>query len=187
MVQIYLQPLDINYAEKMSALTSNPAVKNALGMSDHQTSIAGTRDFIRFMQLGERQGVFLSRMVMNEQHELIGVVTLKNIDQELKRCHIGTWLAELYWGLGINFTAKTEMLYEAFMELDLELVFVGARLENIRSQKAQQKLPFISIHVENEFPEEWQTLERLEHTPCMLNVVRKSDFLQWYNSQLEAC
>ena len=180
MVCIHLVPHDIKFAEEMSKMTSIPDVRNALGMTDIQCSVTGTRDFIRLMQLEERLGQQFSRMIFNEKNQLIGVISLKGIDEEQKLCHIGTWIGLPYWGKGYNQLAKMEMLKFAFEKLQLNFVFAGARIENIRSQRAQAKLPYMTLHVEHQFFSEWKKLEQQERTPCMLNVVRKEDFLDWY-------
>lgn len=74
------------------------------------------------------------------------------------------------------------MLYIAFHHLGLEYVFAEARKVNIRSQKAQIKLPYMSIGVEKEFPKEHRKLENQEGVPCVLNVVRKNHFIDWYEN-----
>lgn len=180
MVFIRLVPHDVSYAEEMSKLTSVPDVRNALGMTDVQCSVPGTRDFIRLMQLEEKLGQHFSRVILDESNELIGVISLKNIDEKQKICHIGTWLGRQYWGKGYNEIAKTEILKVAFEGFQLNYVFAGARLENTRSQKAQAKLPYITLNVEQQFQYEWKKLEWLEQAPCLLNMVRKEDFLNWY-------
>ncbi len=180
MVSIQLVPHDVSYAEEMSRLTSNPEVRNALGFTDQQCSVDGTRDFIRLMQLEEKLGQQFSRMIFNEENHLIGVISLKNIDEKEKLCHIGTWIGRPYWGKGYNQLAKIEMLKIAFEYFQFNYVFAGARLENTRSQKAQAKLPYMTLHVEHQFYHEWKKLEQQERTPCILNVVKKEDFLNWY-------
>ncbi|WP_084246920.1 GNAT family N-acetyltransferase [Rummeliibacillus stabekisii] len=180
MVSITLVPHDISFAEEMSNMTSDPAIRQALGMTDAQCSLEGTRDFIRLVQLEERMGQQVSRMIFNERNQLIGVISLKLIDELQKTCHIGTWIGKAHWGKGYNELAKAEILKIAFLQLDLEYVFAGARIGNIRSQKAQAKLPYITLHVERQFEHEWKKLEQQERTPCILNMIRREDFLNWY-------
>ncbi|MBS4175556.1 GNAT family N-acetyltransferase [Bacillus sp. FJAT-49736] len=180
MKKIVLVPHLEEYAKKMSSLSSMPEVKDALGLSDEQTSVAGTIDFIRYIQEEERLGKQYSRVIMNEEEKLVGVITLKELDFDNKTCHIGTWIGYPYWGKGYNQLAKAEMLNIAFRDLNLDYVFAGARKINLRSQQAQIKLPYMSIGVEEEFPEEHQKLERQEGMPCVLNVVRKEQFVEWY-------
>ena len=164
----------------MSSLSSAPQVKDALGLTDDQTSLEGTIDFIEFIQVQERLGKQYSRVILDETENLIGVITLKDIDSINKTCHIGTWIGHQYWGKGYNALAKSEILYIAFTVLDLEYVFAGAKLSNIRSQKAQEKLPYIRIGVQLEFPEEHSKLESQVNSPCILNVIEREMFLNWY-------
>ncbi|MFD2045436.1 GNAT family N-acetyltransferase [Ornithinibacillus salinisoli] len=169
---------NLKHAERMSSLSSDPYIKAALGLTDEQTSIEGTRGFIEFILEEEKLGRQFSRVILNETEDLIGVITLKNIDRRTNTCHIGTWIGYPYWGKGYNVLAKENILYTAFTELGLERVFAGAKTENIRSQKSQEKLPYVRIDVEMQFPEEHRKLEEEVQSPCVLNVIEKKDFLR---------
>lgn len=184
MRKVFLQPHDIYYAEKMSHLLSNPVVRGPLGLNENETSIAAMLDFIREMQLEEMMGNHVSRMIMNEEFELIGVITLHNINEVKKSCHISTWLGEEYWGLGYNTLAKMQILEFAFKELNLKTVFAGARVENFRSQKAQRKLPYMTINAERYYPEELEILQRREHAYCVLNAIEASNFFAWQHRKV---
>jgi len=181
LLKVSLVPHNIDYAKAMSILSSVPQVKNALGLTDEQTSLKGTIGFIEFIQEQERLGMQYSRVIFNESKNLIGVITLKDIDKNNKTCHIGTWIGHEYWGKGYNLLAKKEILYVAFTKLNLEYVFAGAKLSNIRSVKSQEKLPFMRIDVQEEFPEEHKKLESEVNAPCILNVVEKEMFLKWFS------
>lgn len=113
MSRILLVPHQLNYAETMSSLSSSPYVKEALGLTDEQTTIEGTRGFIKFIIEQEKLGKQYSRCIMNEDNKLIGVITLKDIDTLNKNCHIGTWIGHPYWGQGYNQLAKAKILYTA--------------------------------------------------------------------------
>lgn len=181
LLKVSLVPHNITYAKAMSVLSSAPQVKNALGLTDEQTSLKGTIGFIEFIQEQERLGKQYSRVIFNESENLIGVITLKDIDKDNKTSHIGTWIGHEYWGKGYNLLAKKEILYVAFTKLNLEYVFAGAKLSNIRSVKSQEKLPFMRIDVQEEFPEEHKKLESEVNAPCLLNVVEKERFLKWFS------
>lgn len=186
MVKVSLVPHDKKYAKAMSALTSATQVKDALGLSDEQTSVQGTEQFIELVQELEKVGKQYSRVILDETEELIGVITLKDIDHANKTCHIGTWIGYPYWGKGYNELAKANILYTAFTTFDLEYVFAGAKLSNIRSQKAQEKLPYIRIGVDAEFPDEHEKLELQVKEPCTLNVIEKDRFLDWYRRKSQS-
>lgn len=180
MLKVSLVPHNKIYAKSMSSLSSEPQVKEALGLTNDQTSLEGTIDFIEFILEQERLGKQYSRVILDENGNLIGVITLKDIDDIYSTCHIGTWIGHHYWGKGYNALAKSEILYIAFTVLDLEYVFAGAKLSNIRSQKAQENLPYIRIGVQSEFPEEHRKLESQVNSPCILNVIERGMFLKWY-------
>ena len=66
--------------------------------------------------------------------------------------------------------------YNRFLDLQLTYVFAGAKTTNIRSLKAQEKLPYMSLYVENKFPEEHTALEKEVKSPCALHVVSRENF-----------
>lgn len=180
MIKVLLVPHNKNYAKLMSLLSSAPQVKDVLGLTDEQTTFEGTISFIEFILEQEKLGKQYSRVILNENQDLIGVITLKDINDINKSCHIGTWIGHQYWGQGYNALAKSEILYTAFTELNLEYVFAGAKLSNIRSQKAQAKLPYIRVGVQSEFPDELKKLELQVSAPCILNVIEKQMFFKCY-------
>ncbi|HFR4183793.1 TPA: GNAT family N-acetyltransferase [Bacillus cereus] len=183
MQHVTLVPLDLRYANVIFKLSSDSHVKNALGIKVEK--IEDTKAFLLFAIEEERQKRSLSRMIVNEENEIIGLTTLKHINYEKKQSHIGSWLGYPYWGKGYNEAAKKEIFKIAFLELQLTYVFAGAKTNNIRSLKAQEKLPYISLHVENKFPDEHAALEKEVRSPCSLHVVSREKFLNWLGLQDE--
>ena len=180
MVSFSLVPHNKIYAKTMSSLSSAPQVKDALGLTNDQSSLEGTIEFINFIIEQERLGKQYLRVILDDAKEVIGVITLKDIDEVNKTCHIGTWIGYKYWGTKYNALAKSEILYIAFIVLNLKYVFAGAKISNIRSQKAQEKLPYMRINIQSEFPDEHKKLEAQVNSPCVLNVVEREIFLKWY-------
>lgn len=176
MSKMSLVPHNKVYAKSMSSLSPVPQVKDALGLTDDQTSLEGTISFIEFIQEQEKLGKQYSRVILDETENLIGVITLKDIDSINKTSHIGTWIGHQYY----NLLAKKKILYKAFTELNLDYVFAGAKISNVRSMKSQEKLLFMRIEVQNEFPNEHKKLESEVNSSCILNVVEKEMFLKWY-------
>lgn len=174
---ITLKQHDIQYAEEIHRLSQAPEVKNALGLP--MQSVEDTMDFIALVREEERQHKTVSRVIFNEDDQLIGITTLMFIDLDKKRCHIGSWIGHEYWGQGYNLLSKIQILKIAFEQLQLDVVFAGARTVNIRSQKAQEKLPFMTLHVEDAFPDEHQLLQERQRQPCILNAVYREDFLKY--------
>jgi len=171
---------DLKYAEAMHALSSMPEVRDALGLPAGK--VEDTINFIKRECVDEEAGKTVPRVVLNEEGRLIGVTALMYIDHENKNCHIGSWLGYEFWGQGYNEEAKRAILEIAYFDLGLERVFAGARKINIRSQKAQEKLPFIRLGVEKDFPQEHSWLKMKEKQPCVLNVFEREDFVRYHTS-----
>lgn len=180
--KVALVPHQLTYAKEMSKLTSTPEIMDSLGLNEEHTTVDGTREFIEFINAQEKSGEQYSRCILNEDEKLIGVITLKDIDQKKKSCHIGTWIGHHYWGKGYNQLAKEEILHFAFNDLGVDYVFAGARVDNLRSQKAQEKLPYITLFAEHDFPEVHKKLETQVNAKCILNVIEKEKFLTWYEN-----
>ncbi|PGM62191.1 GNAT family N-acetyltransferase [Bacillus cereus] len=183
MKRVTLLSLDLRYANAIFELSSNPHVKNALGIKVE--TVEDTKAFILFAMEEERKEHSLSKVIVNEENEIIGLTTLKHINYEQKRSHIGSWLGYQYWGNGYNEAAKKEIFKIAFLDLQLTYVFAGAKTTNIRSLKAQERLPYISLHVENKFPDEHAALEKEVKSPCVLHVISREKFLNWLEAQNE--
>ena len=181
MGRVKLVPHSLEFAQRIFELASAPPVRDTLGLPDE--SVDDTRNFIRSVIAEEVTGKSLSRVILNENDEVIGVTTLMYINKEKKRCHIGTWIGHEYWGQGYNQELKVAILKIAFEKLGLEYVFAGARKVNIRSQRAQEKLPFIRLHVEDQFPEELEALEKREKQPCVLHAFFKDDVLSYLRNE----
>ena len=179
MIEVKLVKHNQAYAEEMSRLTSDIRVKDALGLNDKQVSLEGAREYIDFILYEEEHKKQLSRVILNEEDRLIGVITLKSISPYRRTAHIGTWIGADYWGKGYNQLAKQKMLDIAFYELGLEYVFAGATIQNIRSQKAQQKLPYMLIDVGDKFPDELEKIEAETLSDCILNMVTKESYLKY--------
>jgi RimJ/RimL family protein N-acetyltransferase len=170
---------NLRYAERIFSLASAPQIKDALGINDE--SVEDTEKFINWLINEEKAGKQVSRLILNESGELIGITTLMFIKPEEQQCHIGTWIGHEYWGMGYNEASKLEILKIAFFELEIKYVFAGARKVNIRSQKAQEKLPYIRLNVETQFPNELEFLENKENQPCVLHAFYKEDFIDFLN------
>lgn len=180
MAMVTLAQHDQKYASRMFELCSAPQVKDALGLSDE--SFEDTRRFIDWILAEERAGKQYSRVILDESQQLIGVTTLMSLNDNKKTCHLGTWIGHDYWGMGYNQASKVKVLNIAFFELNLDVVFTGARITNVRSQKAQEKLPFIRLHVKSEFPDEHAFLEEKEQSPCVLHAFFRDDFVHYLDT-----
>jgi len=181
-VGVRLVKNDLKYAEQVFELSSDPGVKDVLGIKvDH---IDDTIGFISYIVQQELEGKVINRIILNEQDEVVGITTLKHIDRGDGICHIGTWIGVPFWGKGYNEASKIEILKIAFNELKMDYVFAGAKESNTRSRRAQEKLAYMTIGVEKEFPNEQIIVEQEAKTKCVLNVVKREEFSKFLTSHI---
>ena len=89
----------------------------------------------------EERGELISRTILDEWGSPIGTINLFDIQDHAG--FLGTWLGKPYHGKGYNQPAKDAFFNELFFELEIETIFMRIRKENIRSQKAAEKLPYV--------------------------------------------
>jgi len=165
---------DLKFAHRIFELTIDPGVKDPLGLKIEK--VEDTIEFIKFIVKEDNEGRVISRVILNENNEVIGHTVLKQIDRGDGICHIGTWIGVPFWGRGYNEASKIEILKIAFEELKMDYVFAGAKESNTRSRRAQEKLPYMTFNVEKEFPNELALIEKETGVKSILNVVKKEDF-----------
>ena len=72
---------------------------------------------------------------------MAGSTRFGNINQKSEKCEIGwTWYGAQFQGTGLNKATKYELLNFGFETLGFRRIQLSADLENIRSQKAIEKL-----------------------------------------------
>lgn len=95
----------------------------------------------------EERSQTISRTIVDEWGNPIGTISLYNIEQQAG--FLGTWLGKPYHGKGYNKLAKEAFFAEVFFELQIETIYLRIRKENIRSQKATEKLPYVMNAIES--------------------------------------
>ncbi|MEG0472483.1 MAG: GNAT family protein [Solibacillus sp.] len=76
-----------------------------------------------------------------QTNEVIGSTTYMDISMGHKRLEIGsTWLTPAYWRSNINTNCKFLILQYGFEELELNRIQIKTGHENVRSQKAIERL-----------------------------------------------
>jgi RimJ/RimL family protein N-acetyltransferase len=89
----------------------------------------------------EERGELISRTIIDEWGYPIGSINLFDIENNAG--FLGTWLGKPYHGKGYNKPAKDAFFEEIFYELGIETVYMRIRTNNIRSQKAAEKLSYV--------------------------------------------
>ncbi len=176
---------DLSYIDAIMAGTSRPEIHDILGMDTHMIDREGTTRFVLNM-IDDNDCTQYSRYILDDDDQFIGIITLKDIDRVDRIATMGTWIYPERWGEGYNRRAKDEMLTTAFTQLALEAVLFGVKLRNIRSMKAQEKLPYTTLDVADRYPERALTKQIRLNEPFQLNIVYKEDFLEYLRVTLNS-
>lgn len=91
----------------------------------------------------EERGELISRTIIDEWGNPIGTISLYDIQDGAG--FLGTWLGKPYHGQGYNQRAKQAFFNELFYELSIQTVFMRIRKVNVRSTKAAEKLPYVTL------------------------------------------
>ncbi len=89
----------------------------------------------------EQNGEIISRTILSDNHQPIGIISL--FDIQANAGFLSTWIGAKYFGKGYNQLAKTSFFQELFFTTSIDKVFMKIRQTNIRSQKANTKLPYV--------------------------------------------
>lgn len=109
------------------------------------SSIKNDTDFDSYISntIKEKElGISYSFLIIDKVvNKVAGSTRYGNINLKSEKCEIGwTWYGKEFQGTGLNKACKYELLNYGFEELKLRRIQFSADLENIRSQKAIEKL-----------------------------------------------
>ncbi|MBA2876505.1 GNAT family N-acetyltransferase [Thermaerobacillus caldiproteolyticus] len=91
----------------------------------------------------EERGELISRTILDEWGNPIGTISLFDIQDGAG--FLGTWLGKPYHGKGYNQRAKDAFFNELFYERSIQTIFLRIRKVNVRSIKAAEKLPYVTL------------------------------------------
>ena len=133
--------------EKLYEMVVDPTilqyVRNKPTSLEHYLAIMD--DFI----LLEQKGECLSRTIIVD-NEPVGTITL--FDMRNKEGFLATWLGVEHQGKGYNQLAKELFFQECYMVHDIDKIYMKIRKENIKSQRAAQKISYIQHACPGIFP-----------------------------------
>ncbi|KOY83560.1 GNAT family N-acetyltransferase [Lysinibacillus macroides] len=89
----------------------------------------------------EARGLAISRTIADDWGQPIGTISIHDIENGAG--FLGTWIGVPYQGQGYNQKAKLLFLNELFFDYHFHTVFLRIRVENIKSQRAALKLPYV--------------------------------------------
>lgn len=94
------------------------------------------------MQQALRKELFFF-VILYIENEIIGNVTIKNIDWTVPKCELSYFIDQAYEGKGYTSRVMPEIVKHCFEELGMEKLYLRIATENIASKSIAQKNGFI--------------------------------------------
>ena len=112
-------------------------------MIPYPYKLKGARDFIKATHRNiKRKKAFELGIENKESKEIIGMMSLLNVDPDNRNAEIGYWLGKKYWGRKIMKEAVKLILNFGFMELKLVRIHARVMHPNTTSAKLLEKSGF---------------------------------------------
>ena len=109
----------------------------------HPYKLKNAEDFVKIThQKIRKKKAFELGIELKETKEIIGMVSLMNIDYDNKNAEVGYWLGKKYWGKKLMKEAVKLILNFGFKELKLVRIYARVMHPNIASAKLLEKLGF---------------------------------------------
>lgn len=89
------------------------------------------------------EGIALELAIADSDDWVIGITGVFEVSKRDRRCVVGSWLGQAYWGTGVNAESKALVAHLAFELLAMERLGAWADVRNPRSQRALQHLGFV--------------------------------------------
>lgn len=139
----------------------------------------------------EEHGELISRTIQDEWGNAIGTINLFDVRDGAG--FLGTWIGKPYFGKGYNQMAKDAFFTELFFEQSIETIFMRINKENIRSQKAAEKLPYVllandthpELYNQINSGEKQYHLYKIEKDHYLLHTMRQPAVLETAESELK--
>lgn len=130
----------------------------------------------------EENGELISRTILDEWNQPIGTINL--FDMEENTGFLATWIGNSYFGKGYNQQAKEHFFHELFYVLDVEAIFMKIRKTNIRSLKAAQKLPYVTVGNET-YPDVYKKINHHEDLYELFVITKEQYSFHHYRAMEE--
>lgn len=141
-----LAPTDRAHAPAIQRLASHPDLA-ATTLLVHPYPEDGAIRFIEDLVLPERAAGRLYAFVMLDAGEVVGHISLKDVDRERGEAEVGYWVGRPYWGRGYASAAVREIVTFAFEELGLRRLYAHVLAHNPASGRVLEKAGFVPVEL----------------------------------------
>jgi len=137
--KVLLVPFTKEKAQELKSIIFDDTIWNFMGIY-----ISTEEDFQNYISdtLSLQSKIAYSFLIINKlTNEIAGSTRFGNINFSSQKAEIGwTWLGKKFQGTGLNRACKFELLKYGFEEIGLRRIQFSADLENLKSQKAIERL-----------------------------------------------
>jgi N-acetyltransferase len=129
-------------APALFELASDPEVTKyfSWGPYTHQSQALA---YIDSLTSKREQGERIEMVIVHPEVGVIGVTGLSEFSLRDRRAVVGTWHGRKWWGSGANRQSKALVLALAFARLGLNRLTAWCGTDNVRSQKALERIGFV--------------------------------------------
>jgi ribosomal-protein-alanine N-acetyltransferase len=140
--RVRLRIPDEQDARRLFELASDAEVTRFFSWGPYQQESEAV-DWLATLPARRAEGVALELAVVDVDDWLIGITGVFEVSKRDRRCVVGTWLGQAYWGTGANAESKALIARLAFESLAMERLGAWADVRNPRSQRALERLGFV--------------------------------------------
>jgi len=139
-VKINIRPLRLADAKSIYKNVNDPLVTKWTLHLSYPYPKDGAAKFIRkSYQDATRGRTYLFGICEKDSDDLIGLVSLMNIDPSTKSGEVGYWLGRKYWGKGYTSEACKLIINFGFKNLKLHRIYAKLFSPNIASKRVLEK------------------------------------------------
>ncbi len=139
-----LEPTGREHAPALQRLAAHPEVAAAT-LVPHPYPADGVVRFVEGTVRPGRAAGTLYAFVVKDAGEVVGHVSVKNVDPEGGTAEVGYWVGHPFWGRGVGTAALRLALAFAFEEQGLEAVYAHVLAGNAGSVRVLEKAGFARI------------------------------------------
>jgi [ribosomal protein S5]-alanine N-acetyltransferase len=141
--RLTLRPFRAEDEDALQALAGDRAIADTTISVPHPFKSEHARAWIA--EHGQADSSSLHRyfaVILRSEDALVGVVALRDIDQEHSQAELSFWIGRAYWGRGLASEAAAAALRFGFEELDLNRVTAYHMVRNAASKRVLTRLGF---------------------------------------------
>lgn len=169
--RLILRPWTEDDAESLYEYAKDPRVGPIAAWPVH-TSVENSHSIITSVLSAEETYA----VCLKEDNRAVGSIGLLfgeagNVELADDEAEIGYWVGVPFWGRGLIPEAAEELIRHAFEDLKLNRIWCTSFVDNVKSQRVQEKLGFTYVRTEKDIYMDMINEIRSENVSCLTRAV----------------